>query len=56
MLKRIRQLLSPDERKQGIRVVGAVFLSALLDFAGLAALLPVLFFLLEDNKDKSAAL
>lgn len=56
MLKRIRQLLSPDERKQGIRVVGAVFLSALLDFAGLAALLPVLFFLLEDNQDKSAAL
>lgn len=56
MLKRIRQLLSPDERKQGIRVVGAVFLSALLDLAGLAALLPVLFFLLEDNKDKSAAL
>lgn len=44
MLKRICRLLLPDERKMGIRVVCAVFLCALLDFAGLAALLPVLFF------------
>ena len=40
----------------GIRVVCAVFLCALLDFAGLAALLPVLFFLLDDGRDKDAAL
>ena len=38
------------------RVVCAVFLCALLDFAGLAALLPVLFFLLDDGRDKDAAL
>mgnify|MGYP007055307818 CR=1 FL=1 len=49
MLKRICRLLLPDERKMGIRVVCAVFLCALLDFAGLAALLPVLFFLLDDG-------
>lgn len=40
----------------GIRVVCALFLCALLDFAGLAALLPVLFFLLDGGRDKSAAL
>ena len=55
MLKRICRLLLPDERKMGIRVVCAVFLCALLDFAGLAALLPVLFFLLDDGRDKDAA-
>lgn len=37
-------------------MVCAVFLCALLDFAGLAALLPVLFFLLDDGRDKDAAL
>ena len=56
MLKRICRLLLPGERIMGIRVVGAVFLCALLDFAGLAALLPVLFFLLDDGGDKDAAL
>lgn len=56
MLKRIYRLLLPSERKMGIRVVCAVFLSALLDFAGLAALLPILFFLLEGGEDRSAAL
>ena len=56
MLKRICRLLLPDERKMGIRVVCAVFLCALLNFAGLAALLPVLFFLLDDGRDKDAAL
>ena len=58
MLKRICRLLLPAERKMGMRVVCAVFLSALLDFAGLAALLPILFFLLEgeDGGDRNAAL
>lgn len=56
MLKRIYRLLLPSERKMGIKVVCAVFLSALLDFAGLAALLPILFFLLEGGEDRSAAL
>ena len=58
MLKRICRLLLPAERKMGMRVVCAVFLSALLDFAGLAALLPILFFLLEgeDGGNRNAAL
>lgn len=34
----------------------AVFLAALLDFAGLAALLPVLLFLLEEGKERRSAL
>lgn len=56
MLKRICRLLLPEERKMGLRVVCAVFLGALLDFAGLAALLPVFFFLSADGEDKSAVL
>lgn len=55
-LKRIRRLLSPAERKKGMQVAGAVFLSSLLDFAGLAVLLPILFYLLEGGGDRSAAL
>lgn len=55
MLGRICRLLSPPERKMGLRVVCAVLFSALLDFAGLAALLPVLFFLIGDGEDRSAA-
>lgn len=54
-MKRIYRLLLPDERKMGMRVICAVFLCSLLDFAGLAALLPVLFFLLDGEGDKSAA-
>lgn len=56
LLERIRRLLSPSERTRGIQVACAVFLCALLDFAGLATLLPVLLFLLEDGKDKCTAL
>lgn len=56
MLKRICRLMLPDERRMGMRVVCAVFLCALLDFAGLAALLPVLFFLLDGGSDKGEAL
>lgn len=39
----------------GLRVSCAVFFCALLDFAGLAALLPVLFFLLDGGEGKEAA-
>ncbi len=53
---RILHLLRSDERKKGMKVVAAVFLRALMDFAGLAALLPVLFFLLEEGGDRSRAL
>ena len=56
LLKRIYALLLPDERRRGGRIAASVFLSALLDFAGLAALLPVLYFLLDDGGKGQAAL
>ncbi len=55
IIKRILDLLLPEERKKGWKVAGSVFLSALLDFIGLAALLPVLYFLLEGGKQHHAA-
>ena len=56
LLKRIYRLLQPEERKKAGRVAGTVFLSALLDFIGLAALLPILYYLLEGGENKRAAL
>lgn len=56
IFKRIFGLLLPEERKKGWRVAGSVFLSAMLDFIGLAALLPILYFLLEGGEQHSAAL
>lgn len=56
MIKRILALLLPEERKTGTKVVGAVLFSAILDFIGLAVLLPVLYFLLEGGEQRSAAL
>lgn len=44
----------PEERKKGWHIATTVFLSALLDFTGLATLLPVLYFLL-DGEEKSKA-
>ena len=46
MFKRIYRLLLPQERHDGAKVALSVFVSALLNFAGLAALLPILFSLL----------
>jgi ABC-type multidrug transport system fused ATPase/permease subunit len=56
IIKRILDLLLPEERKKGWRVAGSVFLSAMLDFIGLAALLPILYYLLEDGEQHRAAL
>ena len=56
LLQRIYRLLLPEERKKGRKVAAAVFLTALLDFVGLAALLPVLYFLLEGGENQRAAL
>lgn len=55
-LKRIYGLLIPEERKAGGKVVAAVFFTALLDFVGLAALLPVLYYLLEGGENQRAAM
>ena len=52
---RILGLLQPAERKKGWKVIGAVFFSAVLDFIGLAALIPVLYLLLEGGEQRSAA-
>lgn len=56
VLKRIYRLLVPEERRAGIKVITAVFLTALLDFVGLAALLPVLYYLLEGGESQRAAI
>lgn len=55
-LKRIYRLLLPEERKTGSKVVAAVFGTALLDFVGLAALLPILYYLLEGSENQRAAM
>ena len=56
MLKEIYHLLLPSERRMGMRVIMAVFFSAVLNFAGLAALIPVLLFLIEEKEEKGEAL
>ena len=56
MLKEIYHLLLPSERRMGMRVIMAVFFSALLNFAGLAALIPVLLLLIEEKEEKGEAL
>jgi ABC-type multidrug transport system fused ATPase/permease subunit len=50
--QRIRHLLTPSEYRQGRKVAMTVFLGALLDFAGLAALLPGLLFLLDGGDSR----
>jgi ABC-type multidrug transport system fused ATPase/permease subunit len=56
IFRRIFRLLLPEERKTGVRVVLTVLCSAVLDFMGLAALLPVLYYLLDDGNNSHAAL
>lgn len=55
-LKRIYRLLLPEERKTGGKVASAIFLTALLDFVGLTALLPILYYLLEGGQNQQAAM
>lgn len=55
-LKRIYRLLQPEERKVGWKVAAGVFFTALLDFVGLAALLPVLYYLLEVGENRHVAM
>jgi ABC-type multidrug transport system fused ATPase/permease subunit len=56
ILKRIYNLLQVEERKKLIKMAVTVFLSALLNFIGLAVLLPLLYFLLEENSRNEAAI
>lgn len=55
-LKRIYNLLLPSERKVGLKVILVVFLTALLDFASLASLFPLLYYLLDESGDSTSVL
>lgn len=55
MLKRIYLLLSPDDRKSCLKVGLTVFAQSALDFASIAALLPVIALLLGENPDGTRA-
>lgn len=56
IFQRIYRLLQPDERSKGVRMVLTVLFSSVLDFIGLAALLPILYYLLKDGNNSHAAL
>ena len=56
LLQRIYKLLLPEERKTCKKVATAVFLTAMLDFVGLASLLPVLYYLLDGGESMQVAL
>ncbi len=55
-LKRIWRLLQPEERAKVWKMAGTALCSAALDFVSLAALLPLLYFLLEGGGNRRAAL
>lgn len=54
--RRIWRLLSPAERKRAAAAAVTVFAGVLLDFAGIASLLPVLYYLLDDGGNGRAVL
>lgn len=56
MIKRIVRLLSGGQRKRGIWMALSVLVRALLDFAGVAALIPLLLVVTKQNKGRSALL
>ena len=55
-LKRIYRLLTHDDRKKGMWVALSVLLQALLDFAGVAALIPILLTVFGEKTDINKAL
>ena len=56
ILRRIYHFLLPEERKTSLKVVVSVVVNTLLDFVSLAALLPILYYLLEGLDNHRAAL
>ena len=56
MVKRILNLLIAEEKRKGLWVAGSIFLSAIIDFIGLATLMPILYFLLDGGEQREAAL
>lgn len=53
--RRIINLLLPSEKKKGLKVACTVLINSMLDFIGLASLLPVLYYLLEGEENRKAA-
>ena len=56
VIRRVYRLLLPKERRKAGVTLGAVFLNVLLDLAGLAAFLPILYLLLERKEGTSTVL
>lgn len=55
-IKQITNLLTTDEQRKGMKMVASVLLATLLDFVGLAALLPIIYFLLDNNENRTEVL
>ena len=56
MLKRIYGLLTKEERRRGIWVALSVLVRAILDFAGVAALIPILISVFGEQADMRKSL
>lgn len=56
MLKQIYGLLVPEDRKRGVWVAASVLARAVLDFAGIAALIPILLTVFGEKTDLDKAL
>ena len=49
MVRNIVRLLSEEQRRRGVWVVFSVLTRAILDFAGIAALVPILLIVVKDG-------
>ena len=56
VLRRVYQLLQKDERRKSMHIVASILVNTFLDFFSLAALLPVLYFLMDGMGNRRAAL
>ena len=56
MIAKVLQLLQPDEKRRGLKVIASVIISAVLDFVSVAMLLPLLYFLLDGVAQQQATL
>lgn len=56
MVKRIMNLLQKGEKRELVKVAFSIFVSALLDFASLASLMPLLYFLMDGEDEVKAIL
>ena len=56
MIKEIIQLLPEGQRKRGIWVAFSVLLRAILDFAGVAALIPILLVVVKQDDGRGMML